>query len=216
MKKIYALIPVRKGSSRIKDKNFKFIGKKPLYQIALNQALKSKFISKVFIATDSKRIKKNNKKIFIFNRSKKSSTSKAQTEIVIKEFLNKYDCEYLVLIQATNIFIKAKHLDKAINKLLSNKKFNSLLSVVRSKFLIWKKKKNLCFATNYNYKERPRSQDINNSQLIENGSFYIFKRKDFLKYNNRLSGRITYFEMPKKSLFEIDDEEDLELVRKIY
>jgi|TARA_B100001971_G_C18041884_1_gene458077 CMP-N-acetylneuraminic acid synthetase len=213
---IYALIPLRTGSIRIKNKNFIKVKKKPLYFHALNQTLKSKLIKKVFIATKSKKVKIKHKKLSIFKRSKKSNNKKSSTEIVIGEFLKNNFCDYLVLIQATNLFIKAKHIDLAIKKLINNrKKYDSLLSVVKSKYLIWQQNKDLIISKNYNYKKRPRSQDIKNKEFIENGSFYIFKRKNFLKTKNRLHGKITYFEMPKESIFELDEKEDLKIVKKL-
>ena len=212
---INALIPIRNNSKRIKGKNFKILNNKPLYKNVATEAIKSKLISKVFIATDNKKIKIRNKKIKLFFRSRKSATDKAQTEIVIKEFLLKNTCDYLVLIQATNPFLKYKYLDEAIVKIL-NKKYDSLVSVVNTKFFIWKKINDLCIPSNYILSNRPRTQDIKDKQLIENGSFYIFKRKNFLKYKNRLHGKITYYEMPKESLFEIDDKNDLKIVRKLF
>ncbi len=213
--KIFALIPLRKGSKRIKNKNLKKIKERSIYQIVLEQAIKSKLITKVFVATDIDNFKFKNKKVSIFKRSKHSATAKAQTEIVINEFLKSNICDYLVLIQATNVFLKAIYLDKALKKMLENPKFGSLVSVVNTKFFIWEKKNKLCKSLSYKLNKRPRSQDIKDKQLIENGSFYIFKRKNFLKSQNRLHGNITYFEMPKESLFEIDDLNDLSLVRKI-
>ena len=127
---IYGLIPLRKGSTRIKNKNFIKIQKKPLFMYATQQALNSRFISKVFISTDSDKVKVDNKKIFVIKRSRASSTKYASTEMVIEEFLKKYSCDYLVLIQATNLFIKSEYLDKAINKLTKNtKKYDSYLLV---------------------------------------------------------------------------------------
>ena len=213
---IYALIPLRTGSVRIKNKNFVKVKKKPVYFHAVNQTLKSKLIRKVFIATKSKKIKIKHKKLSIFKRSKKSNNKKSSTEIVIGEFLKNNFCDYLVLIQVTNLFIKAKHIDLAIKKLINNrKKYDSLLSVVKAKYFIWQQNKNLVISKNYNYKKRPRSQDIKNKEFIENGSFYIFKRKNFLKTKNRLHGKITYFEMPKESIFELDEKEDLKIVKKL-
>jgi len=213
---VYALIPLRAKSTRIKNKNFVKVKKKPLFMHATQQALNSRLINKVFISTDSNKVKINNKKLLVIKRSRISSNKNAPTEIVIKEFLKKYSCDYLVLIQATNLFIKSKYLDKAINKLITNsKKYDSLLSVVNSKYLIWKKKNNYVVPKNYNYKKRPRSQDIKENEYIENGSFYIFKIKNFFKSKNRLYGKITYFEMPKETIFEVDEKEDLEIIKKL-
>ena len=103
---INALIPLRDGSVRIKNKNFKVLKKKLLYKIVLDEALKSKKISKVFVATNNNKIKSYNKKMIIFPRSKKSESNTAQTETVVREFLLKNNCDFLILIQATNPFLK--------------------------------------------------------------------------------------------------------------
>ena len=215
--KILAIIPLRKNSKRIKRKNFIKIGRKKLFEYTLDEAFKSKLINKIIIATDEKKIKlKKNKRVQIFNRSKKSATGSAPTEIVVEEILKKENFDLVILIQATNLFLKSYHLDKAIRKLIFQKKYNSLLSVVSSKFFIWQNNnKSEIFSKNYNFKKRPRSQDIKDKEYIENGSFYIFYKKNFLKYKNRLHGKITYYKMPKISLIEIDDNEDLLLVKKL-
>ena len=61
-KKILAIIPARSGSKRIKNKNIiKFKGE-PMIVKTLKIAIKSKFIDKVIISTDSKRILNLSKK----------------------------------------------------------------------------------------------------------------------------------------------------------
>ena len=183
---------------------------------ATQQAINSRLISKVFISTDSNKVKVKNKKISVIKRSRECSTKYASTEMVIEEFFKKYKCDYLVLIQATNLFLKSKYLDRAINKLIKNpKKYDSLFSAVNSKYFIWKKKKDCLAPKNYNFKKRPRGQDAKLNEYIENGSFYIFKRKNFLNFKNRLHGKITYFEMPKETIFEVDEVEDLNIVKKL-
>ena len=50
---------------------------------------------------------------------------------------------------------------------------------------------------------------------VENGSFYIFYKKKFLKFKNRLHGKIGVYEMPAESIHEIDTKEDLRIVKKL-
>ena len=45
--KIFSLIPLRKGSTRLKNKNFLKINDKPLYKYVTEQSLKSKFIESI-------------------------------------------------------------------------------------------------------------------------------------------------------------------------
>ena len=67
---------------------------------------------------------------------------------------------------------------------------------------------------NYNYKKRPRRQNIP-VKFLENGSFYIFKTKEFLKYKTRLFKKIGFFEMEKIKSFQIDDMEDIKIINKL-
>ena len=55
---IYALIPARSGSKRIKNKNLLKLNNKNLIQISVEQALNTKEIDKVFVSTDSKKYQK--------------------------------------------------------------------------------------------------------------------------------------------------------------
>jgi CMP-N-acetylneuraminic acid synthetase len=48
-----------------------------------------------------------------------------------------------------------------------------------------------------------------NSFIVENGAIYIFKYKDFNKFNNRLFGKIGYSLMSKNNSLEIDYPEDI-------
>ena len=68
---------------------------------------------------------------------------------------------------------------------------------------------------NYNYKKRTRMQDTKLDEFIENGAFYVFSSAGFKKNKNRLYGKITYIEMPKESVFEVDDKEDLKIIKKL-
>ena len=56
--KIIAFIPARSGSKSIKDKNIKILNGKPLIAWSIQACLKSKFINKVVISTDSKKYAK--------------------------------------------------------------------------------------------------------------------------------------------------------------
>ena len=78
---------------------------------------------------------------------------------------------------------------------------------------IWKKKKSKLIS-NYNYKSRLRRQDIEESYL-ENGSFYIFNRKKFLKCKNRLFGKIGVYKMNKINSLQIDDEDDIKIINSL-
>ena len=66
----------------------------------------------------------------------------------------------------------------------------------------------------WDIKNRPMRQDKPETYL-ENGAFYITKKKSLLDSKLRYSGNIGVVEMPLRRSFQIDTLEDLKLVEKI-
>ena len=143
----YCIIPLRKGSKSIKDKNIKKINGTPLANLCINTSLKSGIFKKVIIATDSdayiKIIKNkfyNNKKLIYFKRSKKNAKSHSPTELVINEILKNFkQIDNIFLIQATSPFLNKNDLINAY-KIFKKKKLNSLFSSYKKKSLFGIKK----------------------------------------------------------------------------
>ena len=80
MKKILAIVPARGKSLSLKNKNIKLFCGKPLISYTITNALKSKYIDKVIVSTDSKKIAKIALKYGAevpFYRPKKLSTNLA-------------------------------------------------------------------------------------------------------------------------------------------
>ena len=65
-----AILPIRKNSKRLVNKNIKKINNKPLYQYILDTLIKSRKIKKIIISTDYNLKIKKNKKINILSRPK--------------------------------------------------------------------------------------------------------------------------------------------------
>jgi len=217
LKRIACFIPIRSGSKRIPNKNILKINNQPLIKYVCKKIIKSKLITEFYIGSDNysyyQKIGKLKKKIQYFKRSKISSSEKSPSEEVILEFLKENKkIDILVFIQVTNPFVHHKYIDEAIAKLIYQK-YDSIFSAVKSVNFLWKNKKKTT-PINYNYKKRKMSQSLK-GYFVENGSFYIFYRKNFIKFKNRLHGKIGVYEMPKKSIHEIDNKEDIHIVRKI-
>jgi len=215
--KICALIPARGGSKGIHLKNIKKVNNIPLINYSIKAAIESKLINETYLSTDNIKIsniaKKYNNKIKIIGRSKKTSTDQATTESLIDEFTKLYDYDILVLIQPTNVFVNSRYLNEGIKKIVE-KKNDSLLSVVKAHKFLWSYNNKKFLPLNYKIGDRPRRQD-SKEFFLENGSFYIFKRTNYLKTRNRLHFNIGQVVMKSESIFEIDDISDLNIVRKI-
>ena len=216
--KIYSIILARGGSKGIKNKNLVSINNKPLIFWTIFQCLNSKKIDEVWVSSDNKKILSVSKKIGakIIKRPKKFSNDKATSESAwfhainnIKSIDSKKDI--IVAPQVTSPLRKDNDFDKAINE-FKKKKLDSLFSgFFFETFFSWKNK-NQKFIPKYNLKKRPQRQKIFKN-IIENGSFYIFKIDGFLEHKNRLFGKIGCHIMKKESSFQIDEKEDLKLFK---
>ena len=121
--------------------------------------------------------------------------------------------DVIVGIQPTSPIRDGKDFDNALNKFIQHK-YDSLFTALRiNDFFIWKQN-NTKLVANYNYKKRPRRQNIDD-KFHENGSFYIFKTKEFLKYKSRLFKKIGIYEMEKIKSFQVDDMDDLAIIEKL-
>ncbi len=136
---IIALMIGRAGSQGFPGKNTKKVLGKSLCEFPLIACQKSKYVKKIFVSTDCPLIKKISKKYnteFI-KRPKRLSGNKALGDHVfehgyfeIKKKLNikKNDIEFVVLLFANAATINSKIIDRGIQILRKNKKFDSAVS----------------------------------------------------------------------------------------
>lgn len=221
-----AFIPIRGGSKSIPLKNIKPISGKPLVYWTVKAACGCKYIDKVYVATDSKKIKETVEsfkrgiesdlfsKAQVIGRSAESASDTASTESAMLEFAEKYDFDNIVLVQATSPLLQAEDLDRGVEA------FNacgtdSVLSVVRQKRFHWANNENgFAHSTNYDVFHRPRRQEFD-GYLVENGAFYISSKNALIKTKNRVSGNIKAVEMNEDTFFEIDEPSDWVIIEAL-
>ncbi len=213
-----AIILARGGSKAIKLKNLIKINRKPLLYWTIKSCLKSREIKSIWVSTDNKLIANYAKKLGVniifrpLKYAKDNSTSESAWLHAYKFLKKKIIINNIVGIQPTSPLRNKDDFDNAC-KIFIKKKYDSLFTAMRiSDHFIWKFKKKL--SANYNYKKRPMRQKIE-PRYLENGSFYIFNAKKFLKYKNRLFGKIGVYEMKRINSFQLDEPEDIELFNSL-
>ena len=145
--KCYAIIPARKGSKGIKNKNLIKISNKPLVTIAIDIALKARIFDKIILSSDSNEILNipNMNKIILDKRPKKLSTKFSPSIDTIKYLIKKYNIclhDLIFILEPTSPLRNIKDILKA-KKLLTSKKVNTVCSFTTSwtnPFRTWKKK----------------------------------------------------------------------------
>ena len=91
---------------------------------------------------------------------------------------------------------------------------DSVLSVVKQKRFCWvMDQEGFAKPDNYDIFHRPRRQEFD-GYLVENGAFYITRRRNLLSSGNRISGNIRVYEMEESTYFEIDELSDWTIIER--
>ncbi len=212
--KSIAIIPARKGSKRLKNKNMRILGGKPLVQQTLDAAVESNCFDDIFLSTDDPKLfdlytKYDSGVVTPTLRPTKLCGDKVTAlEVVcdLMELIIEYDIVALLL--PTCPFRTAKDIQKGM-KLLT-KKVDGVISLTTYEFppdlrvpmiadIIWQP------STPF-LNGNTRSQDHQGS-FRPNGGFYIMWSDHFRRNKNFWKGNIKGYIMERT--VDIDTEQDL-------
>ncbi len=216
---ISAIIPARAGSKGLKDKNIYPVFNKPLIYYTLLQAKMSTMIDSIFVSTNDKRINEISDEldIDIIERPADLCSDTATSESALLHAIEVINNEHLiypdiiVFLQVTSPLRLIDDIDKSIEQFI-NEKVDSMFSATRMDDLtLWQKKNDIWKSINFDHSNRLRRQEMPNN-YIENGSIYITKPKILKRYNNRLAGKISVYEMQFWQTWEIDTIEEIDLI----
>ena len=225
-KTFLAIIPARSGSKGLPDKNIKIINGKPLMAWSIEAGLKSKYIDRLIVSTDSEKyaeIAKDFGAEVPFIRPDKISTDESSRKDVIKHsldfFKNKNELyDYIVLLEPTSPLTIETDIDTSIEKLLLDKSAESIVGVSLSEashpdFLVNLKNGFLNFINENQKSSVIRRQDLEDLYFYD-GTLYISEVDKYLEkefYHDKTLGYVS----PKWKSLEIDDMYDFIMVEAI-
>jgi CMP-N,N'-diacetyllegionaminic acid synthase len=225
--KILAIIPARQGSKGLKNKNILNFNGKPLFWWTYRSAVKSKYISNIFLSTESKKIKKIAKKFNIdvpHLRPKKFATDQASSYSVIKNSLetlkskDKLSFDTIILLEPTSPLRNHLDIDKSI-RIFKKKRLKTLVSVSKTEcqhpnFLYKKNKKNF-LKPYFKKKNKNARRQILSRVFFPDGNIYISDIKIYLKKKTFYHDKTYALEMTKLKSIEIDDKFDFKVAEYI-
>ena len=213
---ICALVPIKKNSDRVKNKNFKNFNNKPLFHWIIKTLDSSKYISKIIVNSDSEIIKNNvhklSKKVVFNARIKKLIGDKVSMNKIIDYDIKSYEADFYLQTHVTNPILSVQTINKSINFFLKQKKFDSLFSVTEKNIRLWDEKLK---PVNHNPHSLIRTQDLKNL-YEENSCIYIFSKKSFNLKKNRIGSYPTMFKINKLEAIDIDDAYDFKFAEQIH
>lgn len=221
-KKIVAIIPARRGSKGLQNKNMRILAGIPLIEHTLIEAKKACIIDKIIISTDSKEVYKIADKYGIKMNGYRPAELSNDTAIlydVIKYEIDNHKLiengyEVLVLLQPTSPFRKSYMIEKALNNFIDLNQMSAVsVSEVEEHPIFMRRINNNELEKVLEINSTVRRQDLPMYYKI-NGMIYINKVKDIASEYLSLNDNVSPIIIPNGFDLDIDTIEDLLIAEK--
>lgn len=214
-KKITAVIPIRKGSQRVPDKNFKnFYKGKSLLELKIESLKEIELIDDVVVNTDSDKAIQIAKKLGVsyFRREDYYASSQCSQSEFFRNIAETTDSDIIIHTPCTSPLIRKESIIDGLNRfnISDNDSCNSVGLV---KEYLWHNGKPL----NYFIEDGkvPNSQDLPDVKKITFG-FSILYKNTMIERQNVVGKNPIFYIIDEDEQIDIDTKLDFEFARFIY
>jgi len=215
---ILAIIPARGGSKGVPKKNIKYLAGRPLIAYSIEQAKKSKYISRTIVSTENEETAKVARSWGAEVIKRPEELAKDNTPIIdvimhVLNYLRKeenYVPDIVTLLQPTSPLRTCRDIDNAIELFLNNKNCLSLISVTEfdhPPFWAMKIENNYLLPMFDEKYIKMRRQDLPKAYR-PNGAIFITTPEVLYKYKTFYTPRTIAYVMPPERSIDIDTEFD--------
>jgi len=224
--KLSIVLPIRKGSQRVKNKNIRPFSKegKSLTELKITELLKIKNVDEIVITSNYdeaieqiEAIAKDDPRVKIDRRPEHLCSSDTIVKELIEYMPTITKGEHILWLHVTSPFVKAQDYEKAIKKYFEALKngYDSIMSVTEIRNFLWSDKSKKMI--NIEESDNPWIQTQDLEPLYEiNHAFYINSRKNYLSMSDRIGKNPYLFKLKGLKLIDIDWEDDFELAKKLF
>jgi CMP-N-acetylneuraminic acid synthetase len=213
--KVVALLPMKANSERVKGKNFRDFGGKPLFRWTLDTLKSVSIIDAVVINTDAREILAENgliegERIIIRDRKSEICGDFVSMNVIINDDIQNIDADMFLMTHTTNPLLSKKSVEAAISQFKDALHYgtaNSLFTVnkVQERFYDSHVK-----AVNHDPENLVRTQDLQ-PWYKENSNLYLFTKEGFSSTNARIGSAPLMLETPPFESIDIDTPDDWDL-----
>ena len=212
MSNIIAFIHAKDHSSRLRNKNIKLLGDKPLFCHAVENAKNANLVDRVVVDSDSNEILDIAIKYGAEAMKRPDSLATNKTtgdELAYFEAIN-FESNIMLQVVPTSPFITSQTIDVAVDLLLQCKEFNTVVGVRKEKMYIWKD-----YKPTYGNK-LPNSFDLPDT-IYETTGLYVNRTKSVLKLKKRIDVNSCYLlNLSKIGAIDINNREDFDFAGLIW
>jgi CMP-N,N'-diacetyllegionaminic acid synthase len=222
---VLALVPARGGSKAVPNKNMRLVRGVPLIGYTLRAALKSKYITGVYLSSDDTATISYAKeaKVTTIRRPGELCTDTSTANDVVEHFLEKISGNfenqdpYIVYLQPTSPLRNECHIDEGLGE-MKRKCLHKLISVVEMEVSVYKAFKvddEGLLQSFYDEEITNKSRQTLPQVFLPNGAIYVFRKSDFIKNGGFPSNGSYPYIMGGLDSIDIDCEDDFSLLDSI-
>lgn len=212
--RIVAVIPVRKGSQRVKEKSIRPFANTNLLELKINNLKECRYFDNIIVNTDSETAIEIAKKLDVeyHMRDPYFASSICSASDFFYNLAEATDCDIFCYTPVTSPFIKPETIDDCIETFLKNiSTHDSLGTVTLQKHHMWKDGKPL----NYELNNQPNSQDLPEIYSLNFGCC-LAKRETILEHKNVLGIKPMLHILKDIEVIDIDTPLDFFIAEQIY
>jgi CMP-N-acetylneuraminic acid synthetase len=213
-KSISALIAVRSGSVRVKNKNLRKFCESNLLELKIKQLKEIDGLDQIVVNSNCDEMlniaKKNN--VTAVKRDSYFASNTVSMSEVFENMATQIESEYIMYANCTNPLVKTQTYQDAISEFFYNgKKYDSLTSCHDIKEFLYLDGR----ALNYDPKNQPRSQDLPNIIAL-NFAISIISKKDMIKNKNIIGENPLFYKLDEVESVDIDTPLDFFNAENLY
>lgn len=209
-----ALIAVRSGSQRVKDKNIRPFAGSSLLELKIKQLKRISYFDGIVVNSNDEKMLEIAKKngVDIVKRDEKYASNTASMSDVYKNMAENMECDDIAYINVTNPLLKDKTILKAVEEFYSTaKEFDSLNSAHLIKEFLFKDG----LPMNYDLRHQPRSQDLPDIAAL-NFAVSIINREHMIECKNIVGYKPDIFLINEIEATDIDNQIDFDFAEFVY
>jgi len=217
MNKIKAVIAVRAGSTRVKDKNIRPFGDSNLLVHKIRQLKEVKGLDDIVVSSDSDEMLRmaSEEGVSIHKRAPEFCDEKSKTMgEVIAHICENIECDIVMWAPCTTPLISPEKYSEAISQFYRQIQngYDSLIAVEEVRLFL----RDINGPINYEQgKNQVPSQKLS-PYYISTGGIYIAPREKMIEWNYYIGPKAYSFILDKRSSLDIDDELDYECAKAWY
>lgn len=215
--KTTAVIPVRKGSQRVPDKNLRPFAGTTLLDNKLKSLLQVPELDEIIVNTNSEaaielvELEYNNTKVKAQRREEYYASSQCSGSEFFKHLGEVTNTDIFIYTPCTSPFVKPETISKCIKQFIEHPEFDCLATVSSVKEFMWLNGK----AINYDPQHAPNSQNLPDIVALNFGVTVV--KKETLIANSNIIGKNPQFILTSDiEAIDIDTPLDFYIAEQIY